>query len=156
MIDRWKPSCGRGRDPRRSPIRTWQSLARRFGVSYEAAVWRLKSLGHIGSRETNALLAQKDTGNRYMQCAWVSTDPFGNGDDQRKTREQELRGQLVRLAVEAFRQEEISRGRLIEIAKKLFSRPFGAGRVRGSDARGLMGGSSDGACDRRCRHVRSH
>ena len=34
--------------------------------------------------------------------------------------EQELRGQLVRLAVEAFRQEEISRGRLIEIAKKLF------------------------------------
>jgi hypothetical protein len=43
------------------------SLARRFGVSYEAAVWRLKSLGHIGTFETNALLGQKDTGNRYMR-----------------------------------------------------------------------------------------
>jgi hypothetical protein len=37
--------------------------------------------------------------------------------------QQELRGQLVRLAVEAFRQEEISRGRLIEIAKKLSFEP---------------------------------
>ena len=37
--------------------------------------------------------------------------------------EQELLGQLVRLAVEAFRQEEISRGRLIEIARKLFPDP---------------------------------
>jgi hypothetical protein len=37
--------------------------------------------------------------------------------------EQELGGQLVRLAVEAFRQEEISRGRLMEIAKKLFPDP---------------------------------
>jgi hypothetical protein len=35
----------------------------------------------------------------------------------------ELRGQLVRLAVEAFRQDEISRDRLIEIAKKLFPDP---------------------------------
>jgi hypothetical protein len=33
--------------------------------------------------------------------------------------EQELRSQLVRLAVEAFRQEEISRGCLAELAKKL-------------------------------------
>ena len=94
------------------------SLARRFGVSYEAAVWRLKSVGHIGAGETTALLGQKDTGNRYM-CELGFEDLFEAGKISEPP-EQELRGQLVRLAVEAFRQEEISRGRLIEIAKKLF------------------------------------
>jgi Zn-dependent peptidase ImmA (M78 family) len=93
------------------------SLARRFGVSYEAAVWRLKSLGHIGTGETNALLSQKDTGNRYMRELGFETGKISEPP------ERELRGQLVRLAVEAFRQEEISRGRLIEIAKKLFPDP---------------------------------
>jgi Zn-dependent peptidase ImmA (M78 family)/transcriptional regulator with XRE-family HTH domain len=97
------------------------SLARRFGVSYEAAAWRLKSLGHIGVGETNALLRQKDTGNRYMRELGFE-DLFETGKISEPP-EQELRGQLVRLAVEAFRQEEISRGRLIEIARKLFPDP---------------------------------
>jgi Zn-dependent peptidase ImmA (M78 family)/transcriptional regulator with XRE-family HTH domain len=97
------------------------SIARRFGVSYEAAVWRLKSLGHIGSRETDALLAQKDTGNQYMHALGFD-DPTETEMITEKPA-QELRGQLVRLAVEAFRQEEISRGRLMELAKKLFSDP---------------------------------
>jgi Zn-dependent peptidase ImmA (M78 family)/transcriptional regulator with XRE-family HTH domain len=97
------------------------SLARRFGVSYEAAAWRLKSLGHIGVGETNALLSLKDTGNRYMRELGFE-DLFEAGKISEPP-EQELRGQLVRLAVEAFRQEEISRGRLIEIARKLFPDP---------------------------------
>jgi len=88
-------------------------------VSYEAAVWRLKSLGHVGSGETNALLSQKETANRYMHALGFE-DP---SEAKEEPREQELLGQLVRLAVEAFRQEEISRGRLMEIAKKLFADP---------------------------------
>lgn len=95
------------------------SVARRFGVSYEAAVWRLKSLGHVGSSETTALLPQKDMANRYIRALGFD-DPSEAKDEPR---EQELLGQMVRLAVEAFRQEEISRGRLMEIAKKLFSDP---------------------------------
>jgi len=97
------------------------ALARRFGVSYEASVWRLKSLGHIGARETEALLAKKDIGNRLMRALGFA-DPSETETINEKP-EQELLGQLVRLAVEAFRQEEISRGRLMEIAKKLFSNP---------------------------------
>lgn len=97
------------------------SLARRFGVSYEAAVWRLKSLGHISGGETTALLGQKETGNKYMRDLGFE-DLFEAGKVSEPP-EQELRAQLVRLAVEAFRQEEISRGRLMEIAKKLFSDP---------------------------------
>jgi Zn-dependent peptidase ImmA (M78 family)/transcriptional regulator with XRE-family HTH domain len=97
------------------------ALARRFGVSYEASVWRLKSLGHIGACETETLLALKDTGNRFMRALGFA-DPSETETINEKP-EKELLGQLVRLAVEAFRQEEISRGRLIEIAKKLFSDP---------------------------------
>lgn len=97
------------------------SLARRFGVSYEASVWRLKSLGHIGSGETTALLGQKDTGNRYMRE--LGFEDFAATGNISEPSEQELRGQLVRLAVEAYRQEEISRGRLVELAKKLAVNP---------------------------------
>jgi hypothetical protein len=94
------------------------SLARRFGVSFDAAIWRLKSLGRIGGGETHTLLAQRDMANRYLRTLFD-----GQSETAEEPREQELRGQLVRLAVEAFRQEEISRGRLMEIAKKLFPDP---------------------------------
>jgi Zn-dependent peptidase ImmA (M78 family)/transcriptional regulator with XRE-family HTH domain len=96
------------------------SVARRFGVSYEAAVWRLKNLGYVGGGETTTLLSQQETATRYMHALGFE-DP---SDAKEEPAEQELHGQLVRLAVEAFRQEEISRGRLMEIAKKLsFSNP---------------------------------
>jgi Zn-dependent peptidase ImmA (M78 family)/transcriptional regulator with XRE-family HTH domain len=97
------------------------SLARRFEVSYEAAVWRLKSLNYLGNAEAKALLEQKDIGNRYIHLLGFE----GLLDDRRiaEKPEQELRNQLLRLAVEAFRQEEISRGRLRELAKKLEVNP---------------------------------
>jgi len=92
-------------------------LARHFGVSFEAAVWRLKSLNHISASETAALIDQKDIGNKYIKL-------FGFFDllDEGETPpppEQELRSQLMRLAIEAYRRDEISRGRLLELARKL-------------------------------------
>jgi Zn-dependent peptidase ImmA (M78 family)/transcriptional regulator with XRE-family HTH domain len=95
------------------------SLARRFGVSYETAMWRLRSLGHIGTGEAETLRHQRDIGNKYMRELGFEDESNKIGEKP----EQELRAQLVRLVVEAFRQEEISRGRLIEIAKKLFPDP---------------------------------
>jgi Zn-dependent peptidase ImmA (M78 family)/transcriptional regulator with XRE-family HTH domain len=97
------------------------SLARRFEVSYDAAVWRLKSLNYLGNAEAAALLEQKDIGKRYIHLLGFE----GLLDDGRTAEkpEQELRTQLVRLAVEAFRQKEISRGRLTELAKKLEVNP---------------------------------
>ena len=93
------------------------SLARHFGVSYEAAVWRLKSLNHISAAETAAFIDQKEMGKRYIRL-------FGFFDllDEGETpppAEQELRSQLMRLGIEAYRQDEISRGRLLELARKL-------------------------------------
>ena len=92
-------------------------LARHFGVSYEAAVWRLKSLGHLGSPQNNALIEQKDSGNAFMRLLKLQgSDEKKNLDDER---DQELRSQLAWLGVEAYRREEISQGRLRELARKL-------------------------------------
>ena len=93
------------------------SLARRFGVSYEAAVWRLKSLSHVSGTDTTALMGQREIGKRFIHLLGFE-EPLEEGRITEQP-EQELRSQLVRLAVEAFRQEDISRGRLVELAKKL-------------------------------------
>jgi len=92
-------------------------LARHFAVSFEAAVWRLKSLDHIGVTETATLIDKKDIGNRYI--ALLGSRELLEEGASPETSEQELRNQLIHLAIEAFRQEEISRGRLIEIGRKL-------------------------------------
>jgi len=92
-------------------------LARHFGVGFEAAVWRLKSLNRIGAKEAATLVQRKDTAKRSIELLGFhelleeGAPPEACG--------QEFRSRLLRLATEAFRQEEISRGRLIEIGRKL-------------------------------------
>lgn len=85
-------------------------LAHRFGVSYEAAVWRLKNLNQINSSETDFLHNQKETAKKYFK--------FQEGEETELS-DQAFHDSLVRLAVEAFIQERISQGRFLEIGKKL-------------------------------------
>lgn len=92
-------------------------IARHFIVSYEAAVWRLKSLGHLGSSETSALIEQKDSGKNFMRL--LKFEEWDEKEIPKDEREQELRSQLAWLGVEAYRREEISQGRLRELAGKL-------------------------------------
>jgi Zn-dependent peptidase ImmA (M78 family)/transcriptional regulator with XRE-family HTH domain len=93
-------------------------IARHFGVSYEAAVWRLKNLGYIGNPETTSLIARKDDGKRFASLLKFS-ELLDEKEATPDEREQELRVQLAWLAVEAYRREEISQGRLRELAGKL-------------------------------------
>lgn len=98
---------------------TWQdvrSIARHFGVSYESAVWRLRNLGHLGPAEANSLLTQKD---RRLPLEDILKTKFGDAAPPPDNRDQELRGRVARLAIEAYRREEISQGRLRELAGKL-------------------------------------
>ncbi|WP_164929488.1 helix-turn-helix domain-containing protein [Gloeobacter violaceus] len=100
------------------------AIARHFQVSYEAAVWRLRSLGHIGASECSALIEQKDHGRRYMRLLGASEEPteslsHESGTPSKPPADEQLRHHLARLAIEAYRQEEISRGRLRELARKL-------------------------------------
>ena len=92
-------------------------IARHFGVSYEAAVWRLKSLGHLGSTDTNALIEQKDSGKSFTKL--LKFQGWNEDEIPAEEREQELKSQIAWLGVEAYRREEISQGRLREIAGKL-------------------------------------
>jgi Zn-dependent peptidase ImmA (M78 family)/transcriptional regulator with XRE-family HTH domain len=93
------------------------ALARHFGVSYEAMVWRLRNLDQLDMPATTALIERRDDGRRYLKMLRLP-NPFdaGTGSDEP---EQELRSQLARLAIEAYRREEISQGRLREIGRKL-------------------------------------
>jgi Zn-dependent peptidase ImmA (M78 family)/DNA-binding XRE family transcriptional regulator len=93
-----------------------RAIARRFGVSYESAVWRLRNLDHLNAAAANTLLAQKDLKPRLDDILKMSVDDIQPPPDREET---ELPNQIVRLAVEAFRRGEISHGRLRELATGL-------------------------------------
>lgn len=107
--------------PRRgSQVITFQDvaiLARHFGVSYEAMVWRLRNLDQIDMPATAALVERRDDGRRYLKM--LRLPDILDGEAASDEQEQELRGQLVRLAIEAYRREEVSQGRLREIGRKV-------------------------------------
>ena len=92
-------------------------LAHHFGVSYQAALYRLKSLRHISHAESEELLEQEGFGREYLKAL----DMFGDvGErEQRRYWDRELRGEIAHLAIEAYRREEISRGRVLELSGAL-------------------------------------
>ena len=108
----------------RSPAR-WQRitckdiaiLAHHFGVSYQAALYRLRSLRHLSHPGSRELLDQEDFGREYLKAL----DMFGDiGEpEQRRYWDRELRGEIAHLAIEAYRRGEISRGRALELSKTL-------------------------------------
>lgn len=97
------------------------SLARYFGVSYQASVFRLQALSLVSQSERESLIAQEELGNNYLRLLHfrqaIDTPEEGPGPDAGKN--QELVSQVVYLAIEAFRREEITKGRLLDLSKKL-------------------------------------
>jgi Zn-dependent peptidase ImmA (M78 family)/transcriptional regulator with XRE-family HTH domain len=93
-------------------------VAHHFGVSYDAAVYRLNNLSYINHIERNDLLNQRDTGKKYLKLLAATDDV--DGDEQKSEQsDRELSWQIVHLVIEAYRREEISQGRLMEISRKL-------------------------------------
>lgn len=118
-------TAGEVRPQPRSQQITYQDaafLARHFGASYPAAVYRLKSLGRISSSECKELLEREDDGRRLLRALrrdWdLEAEPNG-GSDAPPGPGDELTSQVAWLAIEAFRREEISRGKLMELADLL-------------------------------------
>lgn len=91
-------------------------LASYFRVSYTAAVYRLRNLASISQTECTALLADNLHASSYLKLLRMM-------DDQEAVEEpkpdRHLVNQVAYLAVEAFRRDEISRGKVLEIAKTL-------------------------------------
>ena len=92
-------------------------LARHFGVSYEAMVWRLRNLDLLDAPATNALIDRRDDGRRYL--GMLGLPELSDSLATTSKPVWELRTQLAHLAIEAYRREEVSQGRLREIGRKL-------------------------------------
>lgn len=88
-------------------------VAHRFGVSYRAAIYRLKSLRYISGQETDELLAREEFGRDYLGALDMLVDV--DDPEERKYWDRELRNEIAHLAIEAYRRGEISRGRLLEL-----------------------------------------
>ena len=92
-------------------------VAHHFGVSYQAAVYRLKSLRHVSHPESRGLLGQEDFGREYLQALRMFGDV--GEPEPHDYRDRELRSEIAHLAIEAYRRAEISRGRILELSKAL-------------------------------------
>lgn len=92
-------------------------IAHHFGVSYQAAVYRMKSLQHVTPTQSEELLAHEGFGRKFLQALQMFADL--EEKPAATVRERELITQIAYLAIEAYRREEISRGRLMEIGKTL-------------------------------------
>ena len=105
---------------RRAPagrIDLWDvvGLARYFGVTREAATWRLKSLKLIGETEREELAAQAKSGlGSSLERRLNAVEQEKSPDNETILRCAEKR--LLLLALEALEREEISRRKFIELA----------------------------------------
>ncbi len=91
-------------------------LAHHFGVSYQAMVHRLHSLRYFNREESHALLQAERTGKDYLRALNLFEDvekPANSPQDRT------LKASVAHFAIEAYRREEISRGRLLELGKLL-------------------------------------
>ena len=92
-------------------------LARHFGASYQAALYRLKSLRHITRAESLDLLSQEHLGSQLLRELSMFSDV--EEPEKPQHRDRELRSEVAHLAIEAYHREEISRGRVLELSKTL-------------------------------------
>ena len=93
------------------------SLAWHFGVSYAAAVWRLRGLNFVNQEQAQALLERTEEAHRYRRAVRALSDEEDFTDET--PWDHELKGQILSLALEAWWREEITRDRLLELGRLL-------------------------------------
>ncbi|MXY50130.1 MAG: ImmA/IrrE family metallo-endopeptidase [Gemmatimonadetes bacterium] len=92
-------------------------IAHRFGVSYQAALYRMKSLRIVSDQEMDRQMALEDLGKEFLNE--LSDSESVERRDLKKPSDRELRFEVAGLAIEAFRRDCISQGRLLELSKLL-------------------------------------
>lgn len=89
-------------------------LAFYLGVSYEAALWRLKSVQIISEDERERLARKQDAANAFRK---VLGKRFAAHRQRFNRRDGTFQHELLSVALEAFRLGEISKTKLREIAR---------------------------------------
>lgn len=92
------------------------ALSHHFGVSYQAALFRLKSLAVVNAPEFEELREKENLGLRFLELLELWDDLYGK---ETRSPDRELISQVVDLALEAFRREEISSGKMRDLSKLL-------------------------------------
>ncbi len=92
------------------------ALAHYFGVSYQAALFRMKSLAIVNAPEFEELREKESLGLRFLVLLNLWDDLYGK---ESRSPDREIVGQVVHLALEAFRREEISSGKMRDLCKLL-------------------------------------
>jgi Zn-dependent peptidase ImmA (M78 family)/transcriptional regulator with XRE-family HTH domain len=92
------------------------ALSHHFGVSYQAALFRLKSLAIVNAPEFEELREKENLGLRFLELLELWDDLYGK---ETRSPDRELISQVVHLALEAFRREEISSGKMRDLSKLL-------------------------------------
>lgn len=87
-------------------------FASTFGVSYEAAVYRVRSENYINATDMNDLLEQKHVANGFLELLDL-------GEVSDAPSRHNLRRQIVELGIEAFRRGLIDQSRLIDVSNEL-------------------------------------
>jgi Zn-dependent peptidase ImmA (M78 family)/transcriptional regulator with XRE-family HTH domain len=103
----------------RSQVLTYEdvaALAHHFGVSYQAALFRLKSIGAVNEAEFGELRDKEQFGRDYLRVLQILDDLEGQ---DKHTPDREIVSQVVHLALEAYRREEISSGKLRDLSTLL-------------------------------------
>ena len=112
------------RSPARSQNVTYADaalLARHFGASYAASVWRLRGLNLVSAEHTQTLVGQTEDANRYLRAVSAFSD-MDNAEEEAPVeahQDHELHGQVLSLALEAWWRGEISQGKLLEVGRLL-------------------------------------
>jgi Zn-dependent peptidase ImmA (M78 family)/transcriptional regulator with XRE-family HTH domain len=107
-------------EPRSQDIQLYDvvHLAHHFGVSRLAALYRLHNLGFVTEAELERLKAQEDAGRGKDVAALL-----GLPEPDHEAARDEFRHRFLSLALEAFRQDAITRAKLQELAQMVNVRP---------------------------------
>lgn len=89
-------------------------LAHEFMVSYDAAAYRLSELDCVNRPALDELLQQRPLGHQLIKLLQLRNPDSPDPDEQPR-----LTPEIGRLAVEAYRREVISGGRLLDLCEKL-------------------------------------
>lgn len=103
-----------------SQIITYQDaaiIAHHFGVSYLSAIYRLRNLNYLSQPECEALINKEVEGKNYLRVLHMYADL--EAPEENPLWDRELRNELAYLTIEAYRREEISRGKVIELGDQI-------------------------------------
>jgi Zn-dependent peptidase ImmA (M78 family)/transcriptional regulator with XRE-family HTH domain len=91
-------------------------LAYYFGVSYQAATYRLKALEQINDVQTKELIDRENQGSEFLKLIRFNEDVTIPRQKRSKKAERRLAAEVLDLVIEAYRRESISKGKLVELA----------------------------------------